>query len=166
MTTDRTRNGVWQELLDAARLVRYYEALSDRYRRNHFVVRFLLLAAAASGVAALLDLLPPGFQLAAGGLVALLVVWDAVSDYARKAAILHAIGLECDALEDEWRELWADIEDRDIDDAEVWRRNRRLARRLSEVTGWAGLVDVREDRKLNLRCEADAHRVTAARHAV
>ena len=84
MVTEQTRNAVWQELLDVARLVRYYEALSDRHRRNHIIVRFLLLVAAASGIAALLDQLPAIAQLIAGGLIAVLVVWDFVSDYAKK----------------------------------------------------------------------------------
>lgn len=58
MTTSQTRNAVWQELLDTARLVRYYEALSNRYRRYHWAVRFVLLLSASSGIVALLDLLP------------------------------------------------------------------------------------------------------------
>ncbi len=55
MVSDQIRNEVWQHLLDIARLVRYYAALSDRYRRNYTIVRFLLYAAAASGVAAFLE---------------------------------------------------------------------------------------------------------------
>ena len=165
MATEQTRNAVWQELLDVARLVRYYEALSDRHRRNHSIVRFLLLAAAASGIAALLDLLPPSVQLISGGLVAIIVAWDFVSDYAKKAAVLHAVSIECSALEIEWCELWADVNDRDLDDAEARRKNQRLARRGLEVTGWAGHADIREDRKLNEECEQAAYRVMADRYA-
>lgn len=165
MATEQTRNAVWQELLDVARLVRYYEALADRQRRNHLIVRFFLLAAAAGGIAALLDVLPAYVQLAAGGLVALLVAWDFVADYAKKAAVLHAISLECSALEIEWRELWADVNEHDLDDARARRENQRLARRVLEVTGWAGRADIREDRKLNEKCEEAAHRVVADRYA-
>ncbi len=148
-----------------ARLVRYYESLSDRYRRNHSIVRFLLLAAAAGGIAALLDVLPGIAQLVAGGLVALLVVWDFVADYARKAAVLHAVSLECSALEIEWRELWAAVDERDLDDAEARRKNQRLARRALEATGRAGHANIREDRKLNEKCEKIAYRIMADRYA-
>ena len=148
-----------------ARLVRYYELLSDRYRRNHSIVRFLLLAAAAGGIAALLDVLPAIAQLVAGGLVALLVVWDFVADYARKAAVLHAVSLECSALEIEWRELWAAVNERDLDDAEARRKNQRLARRALEATGRVGHANIREDRKLNEKCEKIAYRVMADRYA-
>ena len=111
-----------------ARLVRYYESLADRHRRKHFWIRLVLLAAAASGIAALLDLFPEVVQIVAGGLVALCVVWDFVSDYAKKAAILHAISIECSALEVEWQDLWGDLEN--IDDTEARQRNTRLSRRL------------------------------------
>ena len=163
MVTEQTRNAVWQELLDVARLVRYYEALSDQHRRNHLIVRFLLLAAVAGGIAALLDLLPAMAQLVAGGLIALLVAWDFVSDYAKKAAILHAISIECSAMEIEWQALWLELET--ISDAEARRENTRLSRRIVDVTGWAGQADIREDRKLNEECEKTAYRVVTDRYA-
>lgn len=161
MATEQTRNDVWQELLDVARLVRYYESLSDRYKRCHSIIRFFLLAAAAGGIAALLDVLPAIVQLVAGGLVALLVAWDFVADYARKAAVLHVVSLECSALEIEWRELWAAVNKCDLDDAVARRKNQRLAQRANEATGRAGHADIREDRKLNEKCEKDAYRVVA-----
>ena len=113
----------------------------------------------------MLDVLPASVQLIAGGLVALLVVWDFIADYAKKAAVLHAISLECSALEIEWRELWADVNERDLDDSEARRKNQRLARRALEVTGRAGHADIRENRKLNEKCEKVAYRVVEDRYA-
>lgn len=164
MVTEQTRNAIWQELLDVARLVRYYEALSDQHRRNHLIIRFLLLAAAAGGIAALLDLLPAMAQLVAGGVIALLVAWDFVSDYAKKAAILHAISTECSAMEIEWQALWLELEN--ISDADARRENTRLSRRIADVTGWAGQADIREDRKLNEECEKAAYLVVTDRYAI
>ena len=165
MVSDQTRNAVWQEILDVARLVRYYEALADRHRFRHSMIRFLLLAAAAGGIAALLELLPPVAQLVAGGLVALLVVWDFISNYAKKAAVLHAISLECSYLENEWRELWLDINNGTTDEDDARNRNNRLARRIADVTGWAGHADIRENRKLNEKCEEAAYRVVVDQYA-
>ncbi len=165
MVTDQVRSIVWQEYLDAARLVRYYEALSDKYRRNHFIVRFLLLAAAASGIAALLEILPAIAQLIATAFVALIVVWDFVSDYARKAAILHAISIECSELETEWQELWTEINEDEIGTAEVLWKNRRLSRRILGVTSWAGVADIRENQKLNEKCAESAYKVMVDRYA-
>ena len=165
MVTDQVRSIVWQEYLDAARLVRYYEALSDKYRRNHFIVRFLLLAAAASGIAALLEILPAIAQLIATAFVALIVVWDFVSDYARKAAILHAISTECSELETEWQELWTEINEDEIGTAEVLWKNRRLSRRIFGVTSWAGVADIRENQKLNEKCAESAYKIMVDRYA-
>ena len=162
--TDQTRNLIWQCFLDTARLVRYYEALSDQYRRKHFWIRVVLLAVATSGVVALFDLFPKIVQIVAGGLVALCVVWDFASDYAKKAATLHSISIECSALEVEWQDLWGDLGR--IDDAEARQRNTRLSRRLTEVTGWAGHTNIQEDRKLNERCEAAAYRVMEDQYGV
>jgi hypothetical protein len=163
MVSDQTRNAIWQELLDVARLVRYYEALADRHRRLHRIIRFLLLAAAASGVVTLLNLLPVLIQSLAGGLIALLVVWDVLGDYARKAAVLHAISLECSHLEVEWQNLWGELET--ISDTEARRRNTSLAQRIAEITGWAGHADIRDDPKLNEQSAEAAYQIMASRHA-
>ena len=165
MANDDTRNEVWQELLDAARSVRYYETLSDRHRFKHSIVRFLLLASAAGGISALLDLLPENVQLISGALVALLVVWDFMADYARKAAILHTISVECSDLENKLQALWRDVNREDADDGEIRRRIEELARRAPEVTGRAGGADIREDRTLNQKCAESAYRTTAERYA-
>lgn len=163
MASERTRSDVWQELFDVAGLVRYYEALADRHKRRRDRVRFLLLAAAATGVAALLDLLPETARVAAGGAIAALVVWDFVADHARKAAVLHAASLECGALEIEWRELWTDVNDANASECEARRRNRQLARRIATVKGWANIP---EDRKLNEECARAAHEYLADRYAL
>lgn len=76
--------------------------------------------------------------------------------------MLHALSLECSALEIEWRELWAAINDADAGEREARRRNQRLARRTAAATGWA---DVPEDRKLNEECAQAAHEYLADRYA-
>ena len=58
MVSEQTRNDIWQGLLDAARLDRYYEALAERYRQRHLALRILLLLAAIGGMVSLLEVLP------------------------------------------------------------------------------------------------------------
>ena len=169
MITEQTRKDIWDELLDVARLVRYYEKLSDKHHRNHKIFRFLLLGSAASGVAAMLELFPENIrqdiQIFAGGVIALIVAWDMVTNYAKKAAVLHAISCEISTLEIEWRDLWAEANANEADDAEIRSKNRLLAKKLSEVTGWAGKEDIRENQKLNEECESIAHRVMQEKYA-
>ncbi len=167
MITEQTRKDIWDELLDVARLVRYYEKLSDKHRLNYQFFRFLLLASAVSGVAAMLELFPENIrqhiQIFAGGVIALIVAWDMATNYAKKVAVLHAISCEISILEIEWRDLWAEANE--ADDALIRSKNRLLAKKLSEVTGWAGKEDIRENRKLNEECESIAHRVVPEKYA-
>ena len=165
MVSDHIRNEVWQHLLDIARLVRYYAALSDRYRRNYTIIRFLLYAAAASGVAAFLDVLPPIAQLISGGVIALIVTWDFVSDYGKKAAVLHAISLQCGELLNEWQDLWIGVDDGTMTNEEVIERNRQLIQRMTSVTGGVGYAGIPEDQKLNEECAAQAYKVAEERYA-
>ena len=165
MVTERTRNYVWQALLDLERLVRYYAALSDQHRKRHSVVRFLLLASAAGGVGAFLTRVPEIVQLFASVVIALIVVWDAAYEPARKGAVLHAVSIECNALGIELQALWLETDDPEASDNAIRRKGKQLERRILEVTSWAGNADVRENPKLNEECEATAYRVLADRYA-
>ena len=163
MVSEQTRNDIWQDLLDATRLVRYYEALAARHLHRHLLIRIFLLLAVASGMASLLELLPGYFQLLAGIGATVLVVLDFALNYARKAAVLNLISIECTALENKWMDLWAKLDS--LDEDEALRETDRLSRRLAEVTGWAGHAEIREDRALNERCEEAAFGVMASRYA-
>ena len=166
MASDETRNDVWQELLDAARLARYYEALSDRHQRKHRIVRFLLFVAGASAVATVLKFLPGEAQAVVGGLVAIVVAWDFVSDYAQKAAVLRTVSIACSELESEWRELWHDVNHDVVDEPQLRDQLQRLARRTREVTSRAGDAGVSVDQKLNERCAESAYKVVSDRYAL
>lgn len=165
MASEETRNAVWQELLDVARLVRYYSNLSDRHSRKQRMVRVLLLAVATSGIAALVDLLPPLTQDLVAAAVALLVGWDFAASYEKKAAALHAICIECTRLENEWRQLWEEIDRPELDDAEARRQCAQLSQKLNEATVRASLAGVQEDAKLNRKCAEDTYAVMLARYA-
>ena len=96
--TDATTNAVWQEMLDTARLVRYYERMAGRQQRQHMGVRLVLLASATAGVAEATNALPEATRVASG-VIAILVAWDFFADYANKATVLGSIRRECSAVE-------------------------------------------------------------------
>ena len=157
MVNEQIRHDVWRELLDAERLARYYEALAERHRRRHLAIRFSLLLAATGGLASSLEVLPQSAQLIAGLVITVLVALDFALNNARKAAVLNLIKIECRALGNEWKNLWAGLEHSGDDEAR--QENGRLARRLAEVTGWAGQAEVGEDDALNAQCERVAYKV-------
>ena len=165
MVSDEIRNEIWQDFLDITRLVRYYGALSDRYKRNYNIVRVLLFAAATSGIATFLAALSPIAQLISGVGIALFTAWDFVSDYGRKAAVLHAIKLQCGELENEWRALWRSVDDGTITNEDAKKENRQLLQRITSLISNAGYADIREDHKLNETQAANAYKTMEERYA-
>ena len=159
MVSEQTRNSVWQEFIDQERLVRYYEALSEKYMKWHFWTRFVLSLAAIGGIGALLTQLPDIVQQIAGVLVALVVVWDLVQAPARKAAVLHTISIECSRLQIEFKQLWAETNDNEAKDDEIRSKLSRLETRVLEVTSWAGHAAVQGHTKLNEQAEETGSRV-------
>ena len=166
MVTEQTRHDIWDQMLDVARLVRYYEALADKHRLYYFLIRGTLVVSALIGSAGLLNILdffPQDIQVFvttfAGFVLALVTAWDIVANHARKAAVLHAISKECSLLEIEWKDLWADIYSHQSGDSVIRKKNKQLAYRLTEVTAWAGDADIRENRKLNEKCESTTHHI-------
>ena len=154
MVTEQTRNSVWREFTDQERLVRYYEALSEKYLKWHFWTRFVLSLAAIGGIGALLTKLPDIVQQIAGVLVILVIVWDLVQAPARKAAILHTISIECSRAQIEFKELWAEIDtNAEASEDEIRSKLSRLERRVLEVTSWAGHAGVQAHPKLNEQAE-------------
>ena len=97
--------------------------------------------------------------------VALIAPWDFVPDYARKAAVLHSISIECSELKSEWQELWTEVNEDEMSTADALRENNRLSRRILRVTSRAGVADIREDQKLNEKCAESAYRVMVDRYA-
>lgn len=162
--TEATRNAVWDEMLEAARMTRYAESMESRYRTRHWIVRFSLLLSASASAATILGMLPDGWpRLLPNLAIAVLVAWDFMSGYATKIAVLNSAKRECQDLETEWRELWLDVDSPAATDAEVRERNKELSRRLARTTSPMD-VEVRVNQKINVASTADAYTVTAARY--
>ena len=167
--SETTRREVWNEFLDAARLMRYYAELSDRHRRRRQYVQWLLLFLALGGVSHFLDLLPDSADWIAGLTsigIAAAVAWDFMADDAKKAAVLHSISVECGDIEMQWRELWLAIDQEQTSDEEVRRRFRDLSDRLLRTTSRAGEIEVQEDSRLNEASTKIAYQVMTDRYIV
>ena len=163
--TGATRNAVWQEMLDAARLVRYYDRMARQQQQRHRAIRIVLFASATAGMASAIDALPEAVRIASGALVALLVAWDFLADYANRAAILGVIRGECGEVEDELHDLWGGVQSGSVDDGGTRRALSILKRRVTRVTARAGAANVSTDERLNVRCEEDAFRALSDRYA-
>ena len=155
MTNANTRRVVWNGLLDVSRQVRYYGALSARYNQwNQRILFGLILAGSTEALSVFFkasEFLIILFALT----VAAIAAWAVAGDYAKKAAVLHGISLECSYLEIEWESLWNCIDRVDFSDDLALKRNQELQQRLTAATSRAAPVGIHEDRKLNEKVWAE-----------
>ena len=173
MVTDQTRNAIWQDLWDAERYSRYYSSLSDVYSRRHRLTRFATLASVLVEATVSVSYISTGVDgvwatiflaliVALGVAIAVLVAWDATSNYARYAVALSWVSVDCAALKLEWADLWQDIESYAIDEQEARSRQSELIRRFNTI---ATRVDVDLDEKINEASAEDAVRVLKEQYA-
>lgn len=163
--TGATRNAVWQEMLDVARLVRYYDRMARGQQQRHLGIRVALFASATAGVASAIAALPEAVRTASGALIALLVAWDFLADYANKAAILGVIRGECCEVEDDLAELWGRVQSESVTDGDARRTLAGAKRRMTRATARAGAANISTDERLNVRCEEDAFKALSERYA-
>ena len=163
--TDSTRNAIWQEMLDTARLVRYYDVMASRQQRRYHSIRLVLLASATTGIAAAMEVLPELFRVGSGAAVGVLVAWDFLADYANKAATLGSVRRDCNEVEVELAALWGEIQADSIDDADARRRLTDLGRRITRATDRAGSAHIPTNDRLNTRCEEAAFKAMGDQYA-
>ena len=157
MVTEETRDDVWLKFLDVARLARYYAALSDKNKRARKLTQVFLLAFVTGAAASLMEIFPEWVGLLVSALLITLMIWDAVEDYAKKAAILSIISMECRKNEVAFSELWRDANKANSIEGEIRSRLNQLDSATLEATGKASYADVTENKELNEKCAKDAY---------
>ena len=166
--TPTTKNSVWQNMLDADRHVRYYQALFNRYQRNHSRIRFISLIGLTSVIASLINLIDQSYrhiaQVIAGIAVPVAVVSDFLTNYPQKIAVLKQISTECDTLKTEWQALWDSIEASEINEGKARKKNDELTQRLDTVTHQSIEAGIRINHKLNSKCAKETYKVMAQRY--
>ena len=164
------RNAVWQQLLDAERLMRYYGELADRYRRRKMVPRILMAVSSIVGAASIMidaEWVPDEAYLPAFLLVVAAVVWDFMHDDGDKAAILYSISVECGEYETELHELWRLVDaEHPPEESFIRARLKDIESSMDRATARAGYAGVGEDKALIEKTQAEGFRVIADRLAV
>lgn len=170
MVSSRTRDHVWQGLLDMARYRLYYGSLERGYRNKFYAVRFLLAVAGVGATVPLIDgavvppidMVPDWLTAFAGVAVVVLVIWDIVFDYGEKAALLGVAVERLDELEMEHRSLWEELDEERLDDEQARMRMTDLHKAaLDAVRG----IRISLDDKLNDECQANAFKIEENRYA-
>ena len=123
MVSPLLRLAVWDALCDLEADMRYCAALSGKKRRVHRFVRLGLLtgivveAALLYGATQISWLFLLGVIL--GVVLALVTIWDAMSDNAADAATLKLVAATCRSLTSQMEVLWRQIETGFDDEAAV-----------------------------------------------
>lgn len=91
--------------------------------------------------------------VALGIAIAILVAWDATSNYAGDAVALSWVSVDCALLNAQWADLWLDIESFAIDEERARQRQRQLIGKFNTI---AARIDVDLDEKMNEASAADA----------
>ena len=94
--------------------------------------------------------------------IAILVAWDATSNYAADAVALSWVSVDCALLNAQWADLWLDIESFAIDEEGARQRQRQLIGKFNAI---AARIDVDLDEKTNEASAADAVEVLREKYA-
>ena len=157
--TDYTRDRIWQEMLDVARYVHYYEALTNRWSWYDKGLRASMLVGASLSIAALADVLPAWSGICAAVFLIVATVFDFIWSWGVKASLAHAINLECNMVDNEYAALWTQIRADQISDHEAQSRSNQLLARIMAAT--AQLTET--NRRLNRKAQESAYKVVADR---
>lgn len=149
MVSDQTKHLVWTEVLNARRVVRYYDAFGTRCSRFHSAFRIALLTSITAGFATMLSALPDWVHMLAYGLAALLTVADAQLNFGQQAAILKTVGTGCTMMLDRWEELDREANAEGADEQRILARVKELSTLDTLVTSRASAAGINHSRRLN-----------------
>ena len=157
--SEYTKDRIWEEMYDIARYIQYYTMQTNRLSLLSKSLRIALLVGAGLVAGSGFQALPPG--VGAGGAVFLLTltVIDYVFDWGARAALAHAISLECCVIEKDYEDLWTLVRTSQISETESQTRVNQLVMRVIAAT--AQLSDT--DRGLNKKASKAAYKILEAK---
>ena len=160
------REEVWDQMLEAECLVRYYDTLTKRYRNRHKWLRAFILFDAMLAIGFLLKPLDPIASVIVGVLLAVAVVWDVIADYASKIALLSIICMECMQVLNDLRFLWEDVDQEIVDEPTLRQRSHALTKKLTDVTSRAIPANISGPKALYEKEAEEAYQVMMDRYYV
>ena len=161
MTSDDTvtqhmRDRIWEEMWDIARHTHYYELHTNRLRLWNRLVRFLSIVVAATAVSvAVSDVVPHWLGISGAVFFLLLTAIDLIWDWGERAALSHAITLECSVIEKDYEFLFTQVRTNSVGEQEAQARLNQLVMRSIAATSL--LTDT--DRGLNRKAQKAATKI-------
>lgn len=158
MVSEIVADEIWKSLFNANRLVRYYEEMTSSYQKKYRWTRYGLLVMAMCQLGVLFELSPNPWEIFLLTLLPFLIIslvaLDFVTDYGRKASMVHVISMKCSELENEVHRLWSDHDI--IEDKEAIEKLSLISTQLLEATGKVNTFGIEHNSKLNEKCAKEA----------
>lgn len=162
IVTERTKDSVWEGVLDTARYLHYYELLTNRWSLWDRTLKTFLLSGAILSVVATFAPWPNYVLYSSAFVVAFSTILDFVFNFGVRSARSHAASIECSIVQKEYDRLWNSIKAERITDIEAQARIENLRMRILAAT--ASLSDT--DRSLNRRAQNAANLIVANRYGI
>ena len=115
------------------RAVRYFNRVSVRYGKAGNAVRVALFVVSATGAFTLLNQWPWWIQLIITIALGAVLAVDFWLNPGKTSIVLHSISVEYKRLEDEWRELWGDVNRPGASEDDIREKSRHLKQKMSMV---------------------------------
>ena len=146
---------MWQEMLALARYMSYYELLTNRYSFRNRLVRAFLVAGATLAVGSAIPSVHWLVGVSGAVLLVAATTVDLVWDWSTRAALAHAISLECAVISKDYDHLWSQVETKRIDEDTCHLRIHQLSMRA--IAAASQLADT--DRTLNKQAQRAAYKI-------
>ncbi len=166
MVSETTKELLWQGLVDATHLSRYYAYLTKRHMSRQRWTRGGLLVSAILGFSGLFEAVPIGVSVVGNVAVVIVVVIDFMHDYGPKAATLNATSIVCAKVEDQRHALWADVVEDRIEEDKAREINSQLERLISEAAVAPSYLSVELDDDLNQISYEESTEMLRSRYAI
>ena len=160
--TDETVRLIWEGVIGADRMCRYYGYLGNRLRRVGDMVTIGTVGCSAGTVLAALNRLPEWMSLLALAIATVAAIALVVGRYQEKAARSVDVYRQLERLSIEWESLWNGVSERE--DAELRERWSSLSERQAGVLERVP-VELPLSKGLARRSEREADRYWTERHA-
>lgn len=159
MTSEGTKDLIWQEMFRISTLVRYYARVGSFRSKCQTASQLILFVSSAGAFGAVMDLLPDVVGVICSFAIAAVAVASITWNHPTKIAAILAASSGCRKAESAATLLWQDAER--LSDADALRRWQSLEDEIEAATGPVEKAGVGYSERLNVRCAEEAKQVMA-----
>ncbi len=155
---DPFRNRIWNGMMDAERISRYYMAVSVKMNRMQFFFSIFIVSSSIllSGGLITDSLARPWLALVSIGLL-IATVWSSYCDYSKRASIASVIADKCRDVALEWKNLWVKYELPDV--MVSLEQIEYLDKRMDAITSSIHIPSLGLSERTNKKCAEEAYAV-------